>query len=248
MDPLILILFCLISGLVGSALGFGGAMILAPACFWVLPPAEAVMTLLLLSNLTNLLVVTERRQKHFDKPEIVKLLLSTLPGIMVGIILLQKLDPAIAITLAGFTILLGVGLKLLAGRLSLTMPSWPVYPVGLSCGILAATTGLATLAPAWLLLRRLPPNSMRDTLQLYYLIVGVLVFVLGVSILGVSASLPPALVLAGGALAIVSGYWAGKHIFEKLQSHQATYQRVALASLFLVGAACVARGTLELLS
>ena len=239
-------MFCLISGLVGSALGFGGAMILAPACFWVLPPAQAVMTLLLLSNLTNLLVVTERRQKHFDRPEISKLLLSTAPGVVVGIILLQKLDPAIAIILAGLTVLLGVGLKLIAGRLKLTMPSWPVYPVGLGCGVLAATTGLATLAPAWLLLRRLPPASMRDTLQLYYLIIGMSVFVIGVAILGISASLPSLWVLAGGAAAITSGYWLGKRIFERLESHRDAYQKAAIAALLLVGIACVIRGVLEL--
>lgn len=222
-------------------------MILAPACFWVLPPAEAVMTLLLLSNLTNLLVVSEKREKHFDRPEITKLLASTLPGVIIGLFLLQKINPAVAIILAGVTVLAGVGLKIVAGRLSLKMPAWPIYPVGLSCGVLAATTGLATLAPAWFLLRRLSPAAMRDSLQLYYLIVGVLAFGLGVALIGVSASLPAPWVLIGGAAAITSGYWLGKQIFERLESNRGLYQKAALAALLLVGVACVGRGLLELI-
>jgi len=88
----LLIIFCLISAFTGSALGFGGAMLLAPACFWLLPPAEAVMTLLILSNLTNLLVVTEKGEKGFDWLEIKRLLLGTIPGVALGVWLLGSLD------------------------------------------------------------------------------------------------------------------------------------------------------------
>lgn len=239
-----MIVFCLASAFTGSALGFGGAMLLAPACFWLLPPAQAVMTLLLLSNLTNLLVVTERRQKSFDRPELRRLLLGTVPGVALGIVLLSRIDQSTAIILAGAVIILGVGLRIPSERLSISVPAWPGYPVGLSCGLMAATTGLAALAPPWLLLRRLSPSAMRDTLQLYYLLVGSGVFIAGVSLLGVSASLPDWWLLVLGALAIGAGYWLGKLVFERLKERKQLYQQVAMVVLLLVGLTCILRGLL----
>lgn len=237
-----LIAVCVLSGLVGSSLGFGGAMVLAPACFWLLPPAEAVMSVALLSNLTNLLILTERRAKQFDRGELTRLLSATLPGLLLGIALLQTINASWAIALAGATILLGVGLRVLGRRLQLHMPAWPVYPVGAACGVLAGTVGLATLAPAWLLLRRLPPARLRDSLQLYYLIVGLLVMALGALWLGTDALLPAWWVLAGGSIGIGVGHALGQRLFERLARRHALYERLALLALGAIGLISATRG------
>jgi uncharacterized membrane protein YfcA len=242
---LLLVPACLVSSYVGSSLGFGGGMILAPVCFFILPPAQAVITIAVFSNLTNIVILTESREKHFRKDELVPLLLITIPGIILGVLLLRDLAAGPVLMLAGLAVLLGVVIRLVVvryGSVDMEIPALAVYPVGLFNGVLAGCVALAPLAPVWMLLRGVNSSGIRDTLQAYYLTTGTILLIAVLIIIGPSRSLPSWWVFIVATAAIILGSHFGKLSFARLAAHEQGYVKLVMIVLALIGIITLARG------
>lgn len=237
----------LISAFISSAVGFGGAMIMAPLLFFILPPPQAVITTSLLASTTNLLIVTEKREKHFDKGELRRLAIGTLPGMILGIFLLEMISTPAALIITGLAILSGLSFRLFLGKESARLPDAIGYGVGAGSGVLATTTGLAALAPAWFILRNIRASVTRDSLNLYYLFTGLGTFILGITIIGVQASLPPWWSLLGGVVAVIIGHGLGRIVFTRLAGNHERYTKVAILLLVAISLAAISRGLLYLL-
>lgn len=221
MEDWIIPLVGLVSAFISSAVGFGGAMIMAPLLFFILPPPQAVMTTALLASITNLLIITEGRKKDFQKEELRRLALGTLPGMLVGIVLLQQISTSVALIVTGAVILLGVSFRLFLKEKARHIPGGVGYGIGLGSGLLATTTGLAALAPVWFVVRNIGASPMRDSLNLYYLFTGAGTFLLGLVVIEIEATMPPWWSLLAGVVAVVVGHQAGRLVFARIsQNHQ----------------------------
>jgi uncharacterized membrane protein YfcA len=80
----------LVGAAVQSATGFGFALVLSPALFAVLEPAEAVTVLLALGAVLNLLVLVEGHDVRWSR--LPPLLLPALPGLALGAVVLAALS------------------------------------------------------------------------------------------------------------------------------------------------------------
>lgn len=242
MEDWLIIIIGFLAALVSSSIGFGGAMLMAPFLFFVLPPVQAVITTALLASTTNVLILSERREKHFEKRELVRLAVGTAPGMIVGIYLLQSISASAALIVAGATILAGVLLRAFGTRLTSGLPEGAGYAVGAGSGVLATTVGLAALAPAWFLIRNISPSGTRDSLTLYYLCTGAGTLALSIIVIGTGAALPAWWALLGGVASATVGHRIGKGVFEKLSVNREHYVRVALVVLALISLVAISRG------
>ena len=80
----------LVGAAVQSATGFGFALVLSPALFAVMEPAEAVTVLLALGAALNLLVLLEGHDARWSR--LPPLILPALPGLALGAVVLAALS------------------------------------------------------------------------------------------------------------------------------------------------------------
>ena len=223
----------LVGAAVQSATGFGFALVLSPALFAVMEPAEAVTVLLVLGAVLSVLVLFERHDARWGR--LPQLLLPALPGLALG--------AAILAALSREPLQIGVGLAVIAAALwqlrdHRGAASVPAAVAGFLSGVL--TTSISISGPPlvlWLEAQGLRPAEFRATLAAAFLgldIVGWLVLVVAGEATADLGEL--ALLLA----LVVAGYALGALAFRRLD-HERFY-RVVLALVLVTGAASVVAG------
>jgi uncharacterized membrane protein YfcA len=207
-----------VGAFVQSATGFGFALVLGPALFAVLEPVQAVTALLALGLVLNVLVLLERFQAGFvDWRSLMPVLVSAIPGLALGVLLLNALSKEALQVGVGVAVILAAAWQLhdrrRAGRPTLRRSAAVV--AGFVSGTL--TTSISITGPPvvlWLEARGVSAEEFRSTLAASFMAfnlagIAVLVATEGAGALDVGFVLPLlALVLAGHML----GAWAFRRL------------------------------------
>ena len=237
-------LAALLGAFVGSATGFGFALVLSPVLFAVLEPLEAVYTLLVLSLVLNTLVLFEGgRPPYVDWRRLVPLLAAALPGLAAG--------AALLLLLAQETLQVAVGVAVIAAALwqlrsrvtgavrARVLGRAAGLAVGFTSGVL--TTSLSVSGPPivlWLEAHRVPPAEFRATLAASFLVLSVAGGVVFLVAEG-SGGLEPD-VIAPLLVLVVAGYFLGALAFRRLDHER--FFIVALSLVVVTGAGSVLAG------
>jgi uncharacterized membrane protein YfcA len=220
---------------VQSATGFGFALVLMPALFAVLEPAEAVAVALVLASALSVFVVVESRR--VPTHGLGRLLLPALPGLAVGAVVIA--------VVAKEPLQVSVGLAVIAAALwqlrTTHETRFPAPVAGFLSG--ALTTSISINGPPlvlWLESQDIPPAVFRTTLAAAFLILDVV----GVALLTASEGVDTIdLGVLGPLLACVAaGYAAGALAFRRLDPDR--FFTVVLALVVCTGAASVLAGIL----
>lgn len=229
-------LAALVGATVQSATGFGFALVLSPALFAVMEPAEAVTALLLLGAALNLLVLREARDARWRL--LPPVLLAALPGLAAGAALLSVLSKE--------ALQVGVGLAVIAAALwqlrhGAAAHRVPATAAGFVSG--ALTTSISISGPPivlWLEAQRLSPAEFRATLAAAFLALNVAG---GGVLLGIEGSGAVDLGALGPLLGLVlAGYGLGALAFRRLDPDR--FSTIVLALVACTGIASVAAGLL----
>ena len=159
----------LVGAAVQSATGFGFALVLSPALFAVMEPAEAVTALLALGAALNLLVLVEGHDARWSR--LPPLLLPALPGLVLGAVVLAALSRE--------PLQIGVGVAVIAAALwqlrhQAAAARVPAPAAGFLSGVL--TTSISISGPPivlWLEAQALSPAEFRATLAAVFLALNV---------------------------------------------------------------------------
>lgn len=225
---------CLLSGFLGGALSFGSAvaLALAPPGFILLPPAQAVVATALLSNVSNILVLSERRPKRVWWREWRALVFAATPGLLIGAWLLHDLNRREGELAVGVVVLAGLALQ---SRFQFKRERrLGTSAVGFVGGVLTTSVGFSgPLVSLWLLARTRDRLQMRDTLNAYFLFTGLMAPLVLIALVGTRAALPALWLLGVLAIAVFCGYEIGKRWFHRLASEDSYRKaaRILLASL-----------------
>jgi uncharacterized membrane protein YfcA len=220
---------------VQSATGMGFALVLSPALFAVLEPAEAVNAVLLLGAALCVMVLIESRRVATHG--LARLLVPALPGLAVGVILLSALSKAPLQVGVGVAVIAAAGWQLLHPA-AIRFPAWVA---GVLSG--ALTTSISVNGPPlalWLESEEVPPAEFRTTLAAAFLIldilgVGVIVSSEGIDTLDLGKLAP---LLA----CVVAGYALGAVAFRRLDAER--FSTVVLMVVICTGLASVLAGIL----
>jgi uncharacterized protein len=241
-------LAALLGAFVGSATGFGFALVLSPVLFSVLEPLEAIYFMLVLSLVLNALVLFEGgRPLHVDWRRLTPLLLAGLPGLAAGAALLLVLDRQTLQVVVGVAVIAGGAWQLrsrargqrvrrpLAGAASLA--------VGFTSGVL--TTSLSVNGPPivlWLEAHGVRPAEFRATLAASFLALssaGGALFLVAEGTGGLDlGGLPLLLVL------VVAGYFLGAIAFRHAEHERFFVLALGLVVLTGVGSVLAGLGVL----
>ncbi len=200
-----------------SAVGFGFALVAAPLLFVSLGPEEAVWSLNALAlGVNGALLLSESRRPEPMGRLTITVLAWSVPGMVVGALILRAADPRLLQAALTVTVLAALGLRLaVRGRAAAPAPGWASPVTGAATGVL--TTSLSTAGPPLVLLllgRGHAPARVRDTLATIFIAQSVL----GVTVLAATSGgdipLGPGLfVLLAAALL---GQVAGRPLFARL--------------------------------
>lgn len=220
-----------------SATGFGFSLVAAPLLFAAVGPAEAVGALMVVGMFTSVLTIaTEGRRPEPLRHEVVLLLGWSVPGALVGVVILRALS-AQALQVA---LTVGVVLALLlrhraARRTSAPehlTPTWAGPLAGFAAGLL--TTSTTTSGPplvTYLLGRGYAPGPVRDTLTTCFLCLGA-IGALALLLTGTTEAVPDPLLLAVLVPATAIGQLAGRPLFARL-AHGENYEPVLTTVLVI---------------
>jgi uncharacterized protein len=219
---------------VQSAAGFGFALVLSPALFAVMEPAEAVTALLLLGVALNLLVLGEAHHARWRL--VAPILAAALPGLVVGALLLSALSKEVLQVGVGLAVVAAAGWQLRHASAARRVPG---AVAGLVSG--ALTTSISVNGPPlvlWLEAQRLRPEELRATLAALFLALNVV----GAAILVATNS---DATLDGARLAlllalVVAGYGLGALAFRRLNGEH--FSTIVLALVICTGLASIAAG------
>ena len=238
---------CLIGATVQSAIGFGFALILAPALFAAVEPRAALTTMLILSVAINLFLLgTERRRAQVLRPEVGRMLVAALPGLLLGALVFGALSKQAIQIGVGVLVLVAAAIDwratlpgLREGHGRPTLPLNAALPCGLAAGFLTTTT--STNGPPMVLLLRgrgATPSELRDSNAMLLGILGVAALLTG-SLLGSGLDLDPLLL---GLLFVLTaaGQFAGRLLFARLDP--ARFHIAGLAVVLLTGLVSLAAG------
>ena len=223
----------LVGAAVQSATGFGFALVLSPALFAVMEPAEAVTVLLALGAALNLLVLLERHDARWSR--LPPLILPALPGLALGAVVLGALSRE--------ALQVGVGVAVIAAGLwkfreRAAGARVPAAVAGFLSGLL--TTSISISGPPlvlWLEAQALRPAEFRTTLAAAFLALNIAGWGVLVIAGDATADLGELLVLLGLVLA---GHVLGTVAFRRLD-HERFY-KVVLVLVLVTGAASVVAG------
>jgi uncharacterized protein len=220
---------------VQSATGMGFALVLTPALFAVLEPAEAVTAVLLLGALLCVLVLVEsRRVATYGLP---RLLVPAVPGLALGLLAITALSKE--------SLQVGVGVAVaVAAAWQLRHRSAVRVPAAVA-GFLsgALTTSISVNGPPlalWLESERVPPEVFRTTLAAAFLILdiaGVLAIVSSEGLDTIDLG-----VLGPLVASVVAGYALGAAAFRRLDP--ARFSTIVLVVVICTGIASIAAGIL----
>lgn len=220
---------------VQSAGGFGFALVLSPALFAAMDPAEAVTMLLLLGAVVNALVLREGLTAV--RWELLPpLLLAALPGLAAGAALLSALSKE--------PLQVGVGIAVVAAALWQRRDARaglrvPAVAAGFASG--ALTTSISISGPPlvlWLEARGIGAAALRATLAAAFLVLNLAG---GAVVLGVEGEGALDTGLVGPLLAaVVAGYALGALAFRRLDERR--FGAVVTVLLVCSGLASIAAG------
>ena len=233
---------------VQSATGFGFALVLSPALLAVFDPYEAVSAVLVLGFVLNLLVLFEMgRLGPVRGDALAPLLLAALPGLPLGVLVLELMSKPLLQLLVGAVVVAGA-----SHRLVRRPEGPPEAPAGASgaavAGLLsgALTTSITISGPPlvlWLERRALAAAELRATLAAAFL---------ALNLCGAAA-----LLLARGAgrwapgesLAVLLGlvlvgHYAGQRVFRRLDEDR--FASVVLVLVAVTGLASLVAGAVAL--
>jgi uncharacterized membrane protein YfcA len=228
-------LAALAGGVVQAATGFGFALVVSPALFAVLEPAEAVTAMLLLGALLSVLVLREGHR--VSARLLAPLLLAALPGLALGVLLLSALSKEVLQVSVGVAVIAAALWQLrhrAAGRV-------PVVVAGLASG--ALTTSISINGPPlvlWLEGEGVRPVEFRATLAAAFLVLDVAGAALIVSTEGGAAV--DLGVLGPLCACALAGYPLGLVVFRRLDRDR--FFTAVLALVVCTGLASVAAGIL----
>ena len=229
-----------------SATGFGFALVLGPALFAVLEPAEALTTLLVLGALLNLLVLFAERERPQVLPsELGALLASAAPGIVAGALLLSAISKPPLQVVVGVAVVIAALFQARRGLVTAPIPGrrtggWLAAPVGLAAGALTTTTS-TNGPPLVLWYQRLgsSPAELRDSVAGASLALNAGGAVTLALVVGREQSLDLGTIAVLVPLVIV-GHLVGKRLFELSRPEQ--FRAAGLALILAAGAASVVAG------
>lgn len=237
----------LLGAAVQSATGFGFALVLSPALFAVLEPAEAVGALLALGLVLNLLVLFERgRPHHVDWRRLLPMLAAALPGLVAGAALLAWLSKEALQVGVGVAVIAAAAFQLRrrgrvggGGAAARPVPPAAGLAVGFASG--ALTTSISVSGPPivlWLEAHGVRPAEFRATLAGSFLALNLAGAAVLLAAEGDEAFdlgiLPPLLLL------VAVGYALGALAFRRLDRER--FFTLALALVLCTGAASVVAG------
>jgi uncharacterized protein len=218
---------------VQSASGLGFALVLSPALFAVMDPAEAVTAVLLLGAALCALVLVESHRVATHG--LARLLVPAVPGLAVGVLVLAALSKEALQIGVGAAVIAAAGWQL-RHRAPVRIPA---AAAGFLSGVL--TTSISVNGPPlalWLESERLPPARFRATLAAAFLLLDVAGVALIVATEGADTvdlgSLGPLLAC------VLAGYALGAVAFRRLDAER--FSTVVLALVICTGLASVVAG------
>jgi uncharacterized membrane protein YfcA len=222
-----------------SASGFGFALLLSPALFAVVEPAEAIGTLLILGLALNLLVLVEGGG-HADWRAIAPVLLAALPGLALGAVLLSQLSRQVLQVAVGLAVIAAAGWQLRQRRRpAAERDAPPGWAAGLVSGVL--TTSISVSGPPialWLEARGTSPAAFRATLAASFLVLNLAG--LAVVFAGEGGEIFDAGTAAPLLALVLAGYVLGALAFRTLEPER--FFVVVLALVACAGLASVVAG------
>jgi uncharacterized membrane protein YfcA len=229
------------SAVLQTTTGFGFAVLSAPVLTAMTDGPTAVSTVLITGTVADLLILSIRRSRPSPAwPEVGVLALSSVPGIVLGTMLLVVASKSVLMVVIACAVIVAVALRVWARRRRDEPPPVVGRRWGALAGFLSGTLGAATTLAGpptvfYLAHRDYTPSKTRDTLVALNLVR---------LPLSVAALLSAAVftVLPGIAwlvVAVLAGYATGGRLFGRLDA--ARFERLTLAGLLLAaGAALVA--------
>ncbi len=171
MDPILLLtaaVICLAT-LIRSAFGFGEALVAVPLLALALPVTTAA-PLAVLFSITVAVVVVAQDWRHIHFGGAWRLILSSLPGIVLGL-LLMTLAPEAVVKAILAVVILSFSIYCLADRGRLVLKDDRLaWLFGFGSGVLGGAYGMnGPPLAVYGALRRWPPEQFRATLQGYFL-------------------------------------------------------------------------------
>lgn len=236
----------LVGATLQSATGFGLALVLGPALFAVLDPAEALTTLLILGAFLNLLMLfTERRSRHVRWAELTPLLAAAAPGLVVGALVVDSVSkPALQVAV-GVAVILAALFQARqryapAAAGAASGRGWGAGAAGLSAGTLTTTTS-TNGPPLVLWFQRLgtSPEELRDSIAAALLPLNLLGTLALALLAGQEQAFDPGAVGLLVAFTI-AGQVAGRRLFERLDVER--FRTIGLVLIVLAGIASIAGG------
>jgi uncharacterized protein len=233
----------LVSAVLQTSTGFGYGLLSAPILAATLGPAEAVSTIIATGVVVDVLVLVaggRRPQPHTR--DVLQLGAWSVPGLVLGAVLLDALPTTALQLLVAAAVLLAVWHRARGARPSTPDSGrwWLPALAGVTSGALSTATTLGGPPVVMYLTRRPgPPQQTRDTL------VALSLLRLPISLVALRLSgvwTPPAALPLLWA-AVVVGYLGGRWIFARLDV--ARYQRAVLLTLLVAGVTAVITGVLR---
>ena len=236
---------------VQSATGFGFALVASPVLFAVLEPHEAVTVLALLGVLLSVLVVADAGPLAVRWRAIGPMLAAALPGLGLGLLLLELLPKAGLQLGVGLAVVVAALLQLRRRRVSASPePAEAVAPgpaclAGVASG--ALTTSISVSGPPivlWLEAEGLRPRELRASLAASFLVLNAVGGALLVIAAGARAAPGAGLLLPLLGL-VAAGHALGAVAFQRLAGP--VFRLVVLGLVLAAGAASAAAGLAGLL-
>lgn len=237
----------LVASALQSATGFGFALLLSPVLFAIYEPAHALGTVLLLGAALNLLMLyAEGRRREIRWDEVLILVLGAVPGLAVGVLILDALSKPTLQIVVGIAIVLATLAHVRRPAPGLRRASVPSRRrslgagVGLLAGILTTTTG-ANGPPQMIWFHRsgATPSQLRDSLTAVFLALNAL-GALTLTLFGhehLKFAVPTIAVLL---VLTAAGHWVGRRVFERSDAER--FHRVGIALILLAGLASIVIG------
>ena len=237
----------LVGASIQSATGFGFALVLSPALFAAVDPAEAVTSLLVLGLALNLLVLFEGgRPDHVDWRALAPMLAAALPGLAAGAVALTLLSKEALQVSVGVAVILAAGWQLSqraagesAAESARTLPPAAGWAAGFFSG--ALTTSISISGPPivlWLEAHGVRPEEFRASLAASFLVLNLIGGAVVLAAEG-SGALDADVMLPLLGL-VVAGYALGAVAFRRLEGDR--FFAITLALVVCTGAASLAAG------
>lgn len=241
---MILLLGAAAGGFINGLAGFGTALFALGFWLQIMPPAQAVSVVVVMSVISGLQGVWLVRASIMDHPKrLARFLLPALVGVPLGIVALSVLHPdMLKLIIAGFLILYGGFFSLRSSLPKLERPT-PVVDslVGFMGGVLGGAASLSGALPTmWCAMRTWPKAETRAVLQPFNVVVlGVAALVFAFkgaygaqTLIYIAIALPVTMIFAQ----------IGISIFKRLSDDQ--FRRLLVAMMLVSGLVLMAREVL----